>query len=105
MGNFPGEAEAWLDAGRLYLKAEEVYRSTKSHNYEDHIYAAVQCYLLAIQVQKNIKNDSLAAKFALEIAQILRKYGKYSDSEMFYEKAADLQHEVRVCSFLIAGTI
>jgi tetratricopeptide (TPR) repeat protein len=92
--NSPGEAEAWAEAGRMFLKAESVYCSASAPSYEDGIHAAVHCFNLAIQAHKNIKNFSLAAKFALEIASVLKSLEKFGDAQLFYERASILQQEM-----------
>ena len=39
-------------------------------------------------------NESLAGKCAVEAAEVLKTMEKFEDSQMFYERAADLQKEV-----------
>ena len=39
-----------MEAGRMFLKAESVYRLMSAPSYEDNIHAAIHCFLLAIQV-------------------------------------------------------
>ena len=39
-----------MEAGRMFLKAESVYRLMSAPSYEDNIHAAIHCFILAIQV-------------------------------------------------------
>ncbi|XP_065898132.1 40-kDa huntingtin-associated protein-like [Dysidea avara] len=90
MKNLVGEAVAWHDAGRLFLQAEDSLHDLLIPSYKDHLIAAVQCYLIAIEVHVANSKSSLAATLSLEIATALLRYEDYSEALRFYHKAAEL---------------
>ena len=51
-----------------------------------------------------MKNFTLAAKFSLEIAGSLKSLGKFGDAQLFYERAASMQQEVKADTTVTALT-
>ena len=45
-----GEAEAWANAGRQFLLAEERVRKARNQSYQEMMEAGIHCFLLAVQV-------------------------------------------------------
>ncbi|XP_064383149.1 40-kDa huntingtin-associated protein-like [Halichondria panicea] len=97
LGDVSGEGEAWANAGRQFLIAEDILFTGGYPSYGDSLDAGVQCFLLAIEAHYKQGNEVMAAMFCLEIAHRLKHFKKFHEALTFLNRAADLQNNKPEC--------
>ncbi|KAB7498236.1 Factor VIII intron 22 protein [Armadillidium nasatum] len=84
------EVASMIEAGRKFMKAEQVNQSLLCPNYGEHVITAVHCYQLAIKLYKDQEKPALAASLAMELSQSLCELGRSSEALGYLEDAASL---------------
>lgn len=97
MNDPSGEAEAWANAGRQFIAAEDKLFSARHPSYWDSLDAAIHCFMLAIEAHVKHKNDIMAAMYCLEIAHKLKYFKKYHEALTYFQRAVGYQTEQPEC--------
>ncbi|CAK9300429.1 unnamed protein product [Gordionus sp. m RMFG-2023] len=91
MGNVPSnEVQSLIMSGRQYIKElEHQVDGGKILNQDEIIASSINSYSHAIKILVDQKNFVTAGNVCLEIGDILMRFGKYSESWIYYLKAAE----------------
>ncbi|GAB6026285.1 coagulation factor VIII-associated [Chamberlinius hualienensis] len=87
IGNSAGEAQALIQAARLFLEEEMQNFDLKCATFNEYLNAAINCFNHAIRVYTEQNHSVLAAGLCIELGTVLEKMEKTSEAITYYEKA------------------
>ncbi|XP_040572748.1 40-kDa huntingtin-associated protein [Lepeophtheirus salmonis] len=89
--NSQGECEAYIESGRLFMKAERKVFQTGNYSFEYHLAASIDCYSKAIRLlgeSPSASNSARAFGLCHEVGDFLVKLGKSDQAISFFQQAA-----------------
>lgn len=94
--NVPGEIDAFVEAARFFLKANQEIEDRKSPNFHENLENAVWCFTCAIRITKDNNMSTMAGSLCLEIAEVYYNLHMYSMAVQHYKNAIQYFDDVPV---------
>lgn len=88
--NPTAEAEHLTQAAQYFVEAEADDRQVDELGFEDNIIDAVQCYEQAVEIYLRVQRASFAATLYIELAGVLRVFGRTEQAADYFQRAATL---------------
>uniref|UniRef100_A0A5K3FGM6 Nuclear pore complex protein n=2 Tax=Mesocestoides corti TaxID=53468 RepID=A0A5K3FGM6_MESCO len=88
--NYPGEASALMEAGRLFLKAEENLQITSAFSVGEFLECFTSCCLKAAKIFESIELLTSAASCYIYVGDNLMKFERFSEAIAVLSHAADI---------------
>lgn len=80
MNNASAEAEATVEAGSLFFRAEQETAALGALSLQNYLAAGMNCYLLAVQLHAKNQNYHICISISLKLACLLKELSHYQDS-------------------------
>ncbi|XP_066921061.1 40-kDa huntingtin-associated protein-like [Clytia hemisphaerica] len=100
LGNCVAEAEALLEAARLFFQAEKVNIDAKCAALDEHLPEAIHCYNQAVKGYSKEGRHAQASIVALELAQNLLSIGRADEAHNHFVRAAEMQRKTSIMDSL-----